>query len=236
MCISETWHNEYNLHCAYFDGYYLASYFHRTIHKHGGVAVYVKTSYEIRELKHIADLSLEKNIELCGISIPKFKLNCIVLYRPEGDFDYFLKTLNAVLESTQNNNFNTVICGDFNVNFLNKLSQKRITIDDLFVSHRFKCLIKEPTRITDHSFSLIDNIVTNVCDSSIVYSGNIKTPFSDHDAQILKLAINTTKSSPQSIYISKRYFSIENKIYFNNLLKSESWMEVFMAETVDLKF
>ena len=46
-------------------------------------------------------------------------------------------------------------------------------------SHLFITLILQPTRITSHSNTLIDNIFPNVIDSDII-SGNLMATISDH--------------------------------------------------------
>ena len=50
---------------------------------------------------------------------------------------------------------------------------------DSLASHTFTTLILQPTRITSHSNTLIDNIFSNVIDPDII-SGNLTATISDH--------------------------------------------------------
>ena len=50
---------------------------------------------------------------------------------------------------------------------------------DSVASNSFMTLILQPTRITSHSNTLIDNIFSNVTDSDII-SGNLTATSSDH--------------------------------------------------------
>ena len=81
-----------------------------------------------------------------------------------------------------NDNFrkDVIICGDFNVNLL--VAKKHIPttelINELFSMNLYP-LITKPSRITQHSATLIDNIFTNVLDSNVT-SGLLLTDISDH--------------------------------------------------------
>ena len=71
------------------------------------------------------------------------------------------------------------LLGDFNVNLLNytEHSQTNEFLDSL-ASNSFIPLILQPTRITSHSNTLIDNIFSNVIEPDIT-SGNLTATISD---------------------------------------------------------
>ena len=70
--------------------------------------------------------------------------------------------------------------GFFNVNFLNynEHNETNEFLDSL-ASNSFIPLILQPTRITSHSNTLIDNILSNVIDPDII-SGKLTATISDH--------------------------------------------------------
>ena len=72
------------------------------------------------------------------------------------------------------------LLGDFNVNLLNynERNQTNEFLDSL-ASNSFVPLILQPTRITSHSNTLIDNIFSNVIDPDII-SGNLTATIFDH--------------------------------------------------------
>ena len=72
------------------------------------------------------------------------------------------------------------LLGDFNVNLMNynEHNQTNEFLDSL-ASNSFIPLILQPTRITSHSNTLIDNIFSNVIEIDII-SGNLIDTISDH--------------------------------------------------------
>ena len=96
--------------------------------------------------------------------------------------------------------------------------------------------ISRPTRITDHSATLIDHIYTNqICN---VYSTGITTyDLSDHLATSISIALcdnlnnNLTTDSDNSAF---HIFNAENLQTFNDLIRNETWTEVYdQANTQD---
>ena len=94
-------------------------------------------------------------------------------------------------------------------------------------------LVSRPTRITDHSATLIDHAYTNSIDNTL--SCNIVTlDISDHLAIHLKTII--TKSIPLNERISRsklekgpdkgRVFNDANHAAFYNLIDSETWDDI----------
>lgn len=72
----------------------------------------------------------------------------------------------------------TIILGDVNINYLKKNDHKRIK--DIIKTNGFEQIIKEATRTTEHSSTLINVIFTNR-PSTISHHGVFGTSLSDHD-------------------------------------------------------
>ena len=94
--------------------------------------------------------------------------------------DFNCNYFNKLLENISKEQKSVFLLGDFNVNLLNynELNQTNEFLDSL-ASNSFISLILQPTRITRHSNTLIDNIFSNVFDPGIV-SGNLTATISDH--------------------------------------------------------
>ena len=105
-----------------------------------------------------------------------------VIYRhPSVDLaDFNCNYLNKLLENISKEQKSIFLLGDFNVNLLNynDHNQTNEFLDSL-ASNSFIPLILQPTRITSHSNTLIDNIFSNVIDPDII-SGNLTATISDH--------------------------------------------------------
>ena len=70
------------------------------------------------------------------------------------------------------------LLGDYNPRNYNEHNQKNDFLDSL-ASKLFIPLILQPTRITGHSNTLIDNAFSNIIDPDII-SGNLTATISDH--------------------------------------------------------
>ena len=81
--------------------------------------------------------------------------------------DFNCNYLNKLLENISKEQKSIFLLGDFNVNLLNEHNQTNEFLDSL-ASNSFIPLILQPTRITSHSTTLIDNIFSNVIDPDII--------------------------------------------------------------------
>ena len=97
--------------------------------------------------------------------------------------DFNCSYLNKLLEYTSKEQKSVFLLGDFIVNPLNyNEHDQTIEFLDSVASNSFMPLILQPTRITSHSNTLIDNIFSNVIDPDII-SGNLTATISDHQPQ-----------------------------------------------------
>ena len=94
------------------------------------------------------------------------------------DFNY--SYLNKLLESISKEQKTIFLLGDFNVNVLN-YNEHNQTNEFLDSPASNSCipLILQPTRITSHSNTVIDNIFSNAINPDII-SGNLTATISDH--------------------------------------------------------
>ena len=73
--------------------------------------------------------------------------------------------------------------GDFNINLLNYESHNDPNeFINSMVSHHMLPQILQPTRVTDHSATVIDNIFTNATNFETI-GGNILNQIADHFSQ-----------------------------------------------------
>ena len=94
--------------------------------------------------------------------------------------DFNCNYLNKLLENISKEQKSIFLLGDFNVNLLNynEHNQTNEFLDSL-ASNSFIPLILQPTRISSHCNTLIDNIFSNFIDPDII-SGNLTATISDH--------------------------------------------------------
>jgi len=121
----------------------------------------------------------------------KFSLVC--LYRaPQNKVNLFLDKLESLLQQVTRNNQSALICGDWNINFLDVDDPKVNILRNTFASFNLKELVQQPTRITPDSKSLLDNVVTNIS-SEHMSCDSFFSSLSDHDAQLISIKTNFVK-------------------------------------------
>ena len=97
----------------------------------------------------------------------------------------FNKNLNPLLDKLSKENKRVFLLGDFNINLLNYNDhQPTDEFLDSLASNSFLPCFLQPTRLTSHSKTLIDNILSNVTSHEVI-SGNITATISDDLPQFL---------------------------------------------------
>ena len=181
IAMTETWANpetEFDFDLEGYDVYHLDW----KDKKGGGVAIFVNNVFNhriINELSKTYDGLMEcLTIELC---LKKSK-NIIVssTYRtPGSSIDMFIERFSDTF-STCSNDKELYICGDFNIDLLKyKIHQNTSRFVDMIFSLGLFPLIIKPSRITQHSHTLIDNIITNNIQQK-TNSGLLLNDISDH--------------------------------------------------------
>ena len=94
--------------------------------------------------------------------------------------DFNCSYLNKLLENISKEQKSPFLLAAFNIHLLNYNEHNHTNeFLDSLVSNSFIPLILQPTRITGHSNTLIDNIFSNAIDPDII-SGNLTATISDH--------------------------------------------------------
>ena len=119
--------------------------------------------------------------------------------------------------------------GDFNLDLLQVNSHKE-TDDFLNIlgSSFFLPQILQPTRITYHSSTLIDNIFFNSLEHFTI-SGNITYDLTDHLANFL--IFNKFDSLPCSVKLFRRDYSTFNQQALISEIQSIDWQQVFTTDS-----
>ena len=107
---------------------------------------------------------------------------CGVIYRPPNtDIKEFSDSISELLSKIKHENKIVYLSGDYNIDLLNV--DKHIPSSELIenmYSHSFMPLINKPTRVSNVSATLIDNIYCNDNDSNNYFKGIFYTDISDH--------------------------------------------------------
>ena len=166
---------------------YNFEYTNRVDHGKGGVGMYVSQliNYKIRK-----DLNkTTPNFESCFIEIDRNNQKNIVasaIYRSFTSIDHFIHELNTIMEIVSNENKEINIMGDFNIDLLKEEIYRQIH-DYLNMILSYPTITK-PTRITENSATLFDNILKNDVASAILV-----TDTSDHFLTVVSTSSNVRK-------------------------------------------
>jgi exonuclease III len=162
--LTETWLNDTNEDLFKLENYDFIN-MNRSGKNGGGIGIYIKQGIKYK-LRADINISTETTIESIFIElITAVGKNVIigVIYRPPNNkIDSFENIMNQILGKIDKENKIGYLMGDFNIDLLKSESCDYTNrfLEQMFTSSFFP-LILRPTRITQHTAILIDNIFTN---------------------------------------------------------------------------
>ena len=197
----------------------------------GGAAVYIGDHLNFDKRP---DLEVD-GIECCWIEIFVKKSKSLlvgVLYRPPDSSSYlsenFELLLDEMLSTAVAEEKETILMGDINCDFLKRNDHRNVK--NTFSSYGFKQKIKDPTRITPQTSTLIDIIATTHPEnvkSSIV----LGSPLSDHEFVAIIRKINCQRAKLRKGL--SRNFSKYYHEAFQKELASVSWDDILKQTNVN---
>lgn len=198
----------------------------------GGVGMYVHNSIKFE----IIDAPFNDDIEQLYI---KFRLNTkvfifgVVYRKPSSKYTIFIENLENSVVSLLPICDVFICAGDFNINVLsfeNSLADSFLEFIEIYGLHQ---IIREPTRLTDTSISLLDLILIN--DKDIVKDTQAAAihGFSDHCLVSCKIAVSVSRfdAFPKT-YRDFKYFNYDR---FNADLVNAPFCLIFDADDIDSK-
>ena len=224
--LSETWHTDASCDLYSLLGYECISR-NRINRRGGGVALYINNAIQCKERP---DLCIFNDYVECVFVEISFHCsgksqNAVVgiLYRPPNtsmaEFNDNCMNIFDVLKTERKPCY---IMGDFNINLFNYESHSDTTdFLNLMFSHCFFPAISKPTRVTEYSSTLIDNIFSNSpqhLNSSI--NGILCTDISDH-FPVFSIINNNVDSADQSFPC--RSITFKGKQKFRKLVSEIDW-------------
>ena len=227
--LSETWLTPLNAENYGIEGY-SHEYLCREGKKGGGISLYIKDNINFINRK---DLNvMESHIEALFIEITKEENNiskncliCVVYRPPNNDVNLFTNSLSEIIQKYDLSNNSIYIMGDFNINLLNidnHLPSSEF-IENLY-SYGIFPLINKPTRVTDNSTTLIDNIFSNEVLNENMINGIFYTKITDH---FPVFSINCSKVIEKPKFFRKtRFYSEKNIALFKQKINANNFEDV----------
>ena len=222
----------------------------RESNRGGGLAIYVnKKLCETNDVNLKIDLCSHDNSKTGEIQVVEITFNgqknaliCNLYRSPSGDTKGFLEKLDTLAQKlTRHKNKNICLVGDTNINLLDYGKNDAVTryVDSL-AQFGFAPVISRPTRITDHSATVIDHIFVNNC-HAVTKSGVTTESISDHLATFVTIIIdqrrlNCKLSQEDPIEAAVRVINEENLKCFEEEISATDWNFINAHETADEKF
>ena len=146
----------------------------------------------------------------------------------------FLNDLELLMSTV--NSFNKSVCvmGDFNIDLLNN-SPNSLRLRNILDSNAFSVMIDKPTRLSNHSSSLLDNIFVKTS-KGFSQSGLFYCEISDHLPVFCLLFDHKTDVTQKWRIEKKRKITDENVSCLNEDLLSENWNDVIICDDVESAF
>lgn len=200
----------------------------------GGIAFLIKHETPFEVLGNLVETSAVSSFEGLFIRLPHKQGASImgVIYRPPGqNLDDFTVEIDHILSKIMNKSKEVFLIGDFNSDLL-KVNQHKPTegLYNCMLAHHLLPIITKPTRITEYSSTLIDNIYTNAW-QKLIESTIIITDISDHlpilavMAQFQQEIVHSNKLLPRSF----RKTTPETITAFHNSISKINWSPVLDA-------
>jgi exonuclease III len=237
ICLTEHFTTAQNLLNINVISYVLGAKFSRTNYRGGGVCIYVRQDLSFTTL-NLMQFCVEKSIEICALKVLLDECNLLVIcvYRsPSGNYDCFLNNIEEVLKLLYKSKNELVLCGDFNINFLEESSRKTQLLL-LLKSYNLCYTVQFPTRITETNSSAIDNIFINKARLNLYEIKSIKNGLSDHDAQLLVIKNINLHKSKNIQRILRRNVNEFTTVQFLNNLANHEWGTIYNMYDVNEMF
>ena len=154
--------------------------------------MYAKANVSLNRIDHLC--FMEDYIEsLCVESVLNYEtiFVCVIYRIPGSSFDSFVNKYQQILQYIGNKN--SIISGDFNIDLLKyECSNIVETFVNLSYKYSLTPVINKPTRITNHSATVIDHIWCNVRLETLL-SGVLLSDASDHFSPFIQIFGNENK-------------------------------------------
>ena len=211
-----------------------------TLTARGGIGMFIKENlqYNIRDDLSIFIPNIFESI-FAEIYINRKPILIGTIYRPntppKADMDIFMKTKD--LQNTlAKENKESYIMGDINIDLLKfpHHSKTNEYLENIFSQGHIP-LITKPTRVTDHSATLIDHIYANKLQITTT-SGIVVTDVSDHFGIFTIIKSLSTKTSSLNEVNCFRSFKQENINIFKEKLKTIDFTPVMELQCVNASY
>lgn len=244
ICITEHWFK--NLAPIPIKDYVCANFYSRDKKRGGGSSIYLRNSpgapvILFSPCEELTKLAIESAFEISAVIIKKIDqwvpsapfLIINIYSTPSCDTELFFHKLEELLSIIVKKKAHFLICGDFNINLLDKNCKESSYFLNMLSCHNLEPVFKNtPSRISKDSKTLIDNCISNFPISNAI---TFDPGLSDHRAQVISIEkkVIAVKSEKNRGY---RSWTIVNKFNLRSLLIYCMSILMLCKDNVSLEF
>ena len=232
LCLNETWLNSTWTDAELqIEGYNLIRTDRFNQQRGGGTAIYYTTKLTGHQRLDLNSSELEAVWLELQMPNKSKTLICSIYNSPSADLDIFKASLDKALECASSEGKSLIVIGDLNVDMKGeRRSPQARCLDQLFNVYQLAQLVKDPTRITERSSTLIDLVYTSDKEK-FVATGVLNCSISDHSLVYTIRRAKKARAGPKFIhYRNYKNYTPES---FSENLHSPSWEEVNTSLTVN---
>jgi exonuclease III len=189
VCLTEHHSKEQETETLSIDHYTLGAKFCRQSLKHGGTGIFIHESLAFTNID-LQEFCIEQDVETCAVKLNLLStmLYIICIHRsPTGNFVHFIKGLDSILNQFSKPNSEIIVCGDINIDYLDKNCYKQQQLDALLATFNLVSMVHYPTRSLNGSVSAVDNIFIDITHKGKYTIYPLINGLSDHDRHIIQL-------------------------------------------------
>lgn len=232
LCVSETWvDNTHNPNEFGIDGYHFE---HRdnnkTFQGKQGVGLFIKNNISYKPMPDMDPSDLMcMTIQIIPSNRKPWLITAIYRH-PKSPVSY-LDKLEVLIMNIDNSNLDSVICGDFNIDYqkINQDGSPASTLNSIISAYNFTQTINQLTRVTEKSSTTIDLTLTN-CVNKIT-SGVAIVSVADH---LMNFAIyGDKKTIHHHKYVTSRNYKKMNENKLLQDLQRVPWSTIEIIDDID---
>ena len=203
----------------------------------GGIALYISNDYNFKKREDLSYNSNETQFTFIEVERKKLKSLVGVTYKPpKTNVETYSNCLSEILDKLENSNKKCFVAGYFNIDLLRcETNTETNSFFNKLLTYPFFPTISKPTRITEHSATIIDNIYTNAYDiADDILSGNLYTDITDHLPVFMLQCSATYKKFQRKV--RKRLFTANGEEQFKNELAMFDWSNIYDNDDSNMQY
>ena len=197
----------------------------------GGVCIYVRCHVNYQKRPDLVPNGLEAVcLEVRQANSQSFIISCV--YRPPNTHAEVFSKIERFIQLVDNESKEVYILGDLNCNLLEPTLSTTKKLQDILELYQLTQLIKDPTRITKSTQSLLDVCITSTPEK-VTYSGILHLGISDHSLIYAIRKLNSRPNNGSQGFVEIRNLKKFNAQCFLNDLYTIPWAELDSKRNVD---